>query len=119
MFNHESPLRPKRFVTQKIIQTALKKNDYADKLYLGNINTKRDWGWAPEYVEAMWLMLKEDIQKDIVIATGKSYSLLEFTKKVFQFFSIDWEDLVILEKNLIKPSDINNSCANPSYAKKS
>ena len=62
IFNHESPLRPKRFVNQKIIQTALKiKNGDANKLYLGNVDTRRDWGWAPEYVEAMWLMLQQNI----------------------------------------------------------
>ena len=118
LFNHESPLRPKRFVTQKIVQTILKiKNGSENKLYLGNIDTKRDWGWAPEYVEAMWLMLQQNTPEDIVIATGKSYSLLEFTKKVFEYFSLDWKDFVIIDKNLIRLSDINDSYANPAFAK--
>ena len=118
LFNHESPLRPKRFVTQKIIQTVLKiKNGSDNKLYLGNLHTKRDWGWAPEYVEAMWLMLQQDNPEDFVIATGKSYSLLEFTKKVFEYFLLDWQDLIIIDKNLIRPTDINHSHANPNFAK--
>ena len=118
LFNHESPLRPKRFVTQKIVQTILKlKNGSANKLYLGNIDTKRDWGWAPDYVEAMWLMLQQNTPEDIVIATGKSYSLLEFTKKVFDYFSLDWQDFTIIDKNLIRPTDINDSFANPAFAK--
>tara|TARA_A100001388_G_scaffold242977_1_gene200048 strand:- start:389 stop:1330 length:942 start_codon:yes stop_codon:yes gene_type:complete len=118
LFNHESPLRPKIFVTQKIIQTVLKiKDGRANKLYLGNIHTKRDWGWAPEYVEAIWLMLQQDIPEDFVIATGKSYSLLEFTKKVFKYFSLDWQDFVVVDKTLFRPKDINHSFANPSLAK--
>ncbi len=118
LFNHESPLRPKRFVTQKIVQTILKiKNGSENKLYLGNLHTKRDWGWAPEYVEAMWLMLQQNTPEDIVIATGKSYSLLEFTKKVFEYFSLDWQDFVIIDNNLIRPTDINDSYANPAFAK--
>ena len=118
LFNHESPLRPKRFVTQKIVQTILKiKNGSENKLYLGNIDTKRDWGWAPEYVEAMWLMLQQNTPEDIVIASGKSYSLLDFTKKVFEYFSLDWQDFVIVDKNLIRPTDINHSYANPAFAK--
>lgn len=118
LFNHESSLRPKRFVTQKIVQTILKiKNGSDQKLYLGNVETKRDWGWAPEYVEAMWLMLQQNTPEDIVIATGKSYSLLEFTKKVFEYFSLDWKDFVIIDKNLIRLSDINDSYANPAFAK--
>jgi len=118
LFNHESPLRPKRFVTQKIIQTALKiKNGEENKLYLGNIETKRDWGWAPEYVEAMWLMLQQDQQEDFVIATGKSYSLKSFVKKVFEYFSLDWNEHVVIDRKLIRPNDISDSFANPSNAK--
>tara|TARA_A100001011_G_scaffold165279_1_gene173978 strand:- start:35272 stop:36231 length:960 start_codon:yes stop_codon:yes gene_type:complete len=118
LFNHESPLRPKRFVTQKIIQTALKiKNGEENKLYLGNIQTKRDWGWAPEYVEAMWLMLQQDQQEDFVIATGKSYSLKSFVEKVFEYFSLDWNEHVVIDRKLIRPNDISDSFANPSYAK--
>ena len=77
LFNHESPLRPNHFVTQKIVQNVLKiKNGSDSKLHLGNLDTIRDWGWAPEYVEAMWLMLQQNIPEDFVIATVKSYSLL-------------------------------------------
>ena len=118
LFNHESPLRPKRFVTKKIVQTVLKiKNGTENKLYLGNLDTKRDWGWAPEYVEAIWLMLQQNIPEDFVIATGKSYSLFDFTKKVFQYFSLDWQDFVVVDKSFIRPNDINDSFANPALAK--
>ena len=118
LFNHESPLRPKRFVTQKIVQTVLKiKQGRENKLYLGNIDTKRDWGWAPEYVEAIWLMLQQNTPEDFVIATGKSYSLLEFTQKVFQYFSLDSQDFIVIDKNFIRPNDINDSYANPALAK--
>jgi len=118
LFNHESPLRPKRFVTQKIVQTVLEiKNGSKNKLYLGNVDTRRDWGWAPEYVEAMWLMLQQNTPEDFVIATGKSYSLLEFSKKVFEYFSLDWQDFIIIDKSLIRPIDINDSYANPALAK--
>ena len=118
LFNHESPLRPKCFVTQKIVQGVLKiKNGSENKLYLGNLDTKRDWGWAPEYVEAIWLMLQQNIPEDFVIATGKSYSLLEFTKKVFEFFSLDWQDFIVIDKTFIRPNDINDSYANPALAK--
>ncbi len=118
LFNHESPLRPKRFVTQKIVQNVLKiKSGCENKLYLGNLDTKRDWGWAPEYVEAIWLMLQQNNPEDFVIATGKSYSLLEFTKKVFEYFSLDWQDFVVFDKSFIRPNDINDSYANPSLAK--
>ena len=118
LFNHESPLRPKRFVTKKIVQTVLKiKNGTENKLYLGNLDTKRDWGWAPEYVEAIWLMLQQNTPEDFVIATGKSYSLFDFTKKVFQYFSLDWQDFVVVDKSFIRPNDINDSFANPALAK--
>ena len=118
LFNHESPLRPNHFVTQKILQNVLKiKNGSDSKLHLGNLDTIRDWGWAPEYVEAMWLMLQQNIPEDFVIATGKSYSLLEFTKKVFEHFSLDWKNYIIIDKNLIRPKDINHSYANPAFAK--
>ena len=118
LFNHESPLRPQRFVTQKIIQSAIKiKQGKQNKIRLGNIETRRDWGWAPEYVEAMWLMLQQDKIDDYVIATGKSHSLAEFTEKVFESFSLNWRDYLIIDKSLIRPTDINESMANPTLAR--
>ncbi len=115
LFNHESPLRPKRFVTQKIIQSALNiKKGRASTFSLGNLETIRDWGWAPEYVEAMWLMLQQNNYSDYVIASGKSYSLAEFTEKVFNYFSLNWKDYLVIDKKLIRPLDISKSLADPS-----
>ncbi len=119
LFNHESPLRAKRFVTHKIIQSALRiSNGKQEKLKLGNINTLRDWGWAPEYIEAMWLILQQESPDDYVIATGKSYTLAEFIDRVFAYFSLNWKDYVEVDSDLIRPTDIDESLANPSYAYK-
>lgn len=117
LFNHESALRPKRFVTQKIICGA---RDIAegnsDRLLLGNINISRDWGWAPEYVEAMWLMLQQKTPENFVIATGETHSLEDFVNQAFREFGLDWKDHVQVAKDLQRPSDIQISCADPSKA---
>jgi len=90
LFNHESPIRPSRFVTQKIVRTAARiAKGSNEKLSLGNINIQRDWGWAPEYVEAMWEMLNAKQSEDFVIATGRTVSLEYFIARVFQHFSLD------------------------------
>ena len=93
LFNHESPLRPERFVTQKIVKSACRiaaGND--EKLHLGNISIARDWGWAPEYVEAMWLMLQQDKADDYVIATGETNSLQDFVAAVFEAQGLTWNE---------------------------
>ena len=117
LFNHESPLRPERFVTQKIIHTAakIKKNPHI-KLHLGNIDISRDWGWAPDYVEAMWLMLQQEIPQNFVIATGKTTSLKYFIEQSFAYFHLDWQEHVLLEEALKRPSDIQYGAADPSKA---
>jgi len=119
LFNHESPLRPERFVTRKIIkaisQIAASKQEH---LHLGNISIKRDWGWAPEYVVAMWKMLQQDEPGDFVIATGKSYSLEEFVKAAFNSFDMEWVDYVVTDSDLLRPSDLSISKANPQKAEK-
>ena len=117
LFNHESPLRPERFVTQKIIAAACRiaRGDQK-KLHLGNIDIKRDWGWAPEYVEAMWLMLQQDQPDDFVIATGKSHSLKEFVEVAFASVDLDWRDYVVTDSSLLRPTDIAISCGNPIKA---
>ena len=117
LFNHESPLRSKRFVTQKIIQTAalIKKNPHI-KLHLGNIDISRDWGWAPDYVEAMWLMLQQEMPQNFVIATGKTTSLIYFIEQSFAYFHLDWQEHVLLEEALKRPSDIQYGAADPSKA---
>lgn len=118
LFNHESPLRPIRFVTQKIIQAAiLIRNGSTEKLRLGRLDISRDWGWAPEYVEAMWLMLQQDAPEDFVIATGKTYPLEEFVNLAFNAFNLNWRDHVEISDEFMRPTDLLISIANPSYAK--
>jgi len=118
LFNHESPLRKERFVTRKIIKTAYKifRGENV-KLELGNIDIKRDWGWAPEYVSAMWLMLQQEKPQDFIIATGKTISLETFVKLVFEFLDLNWKDHVILNESYLRPTDILEGYANPSKAK--
>jgi GDPmannose 4,6-dehydratase len=118
LFNHDSPLRPKRFVTQKIIDTVCKIAQGKEKqLYLGNVSISRDWGWAPEYVEAMYLMLQQDKPDDYVIATGESYKLEEFVAQAFNCVGLNWQDYVISDETLLRPTDLAISKANPLKAK--
>ncbi len=117
LFNHESPLRPERFVTQKIIAGAAKiKAGQLDKLQLGNLDISRDWGWAPEYVEAMWLMMQLDKPDDFVIATGRKESLKYFVAKSFEYFDLDWQKYVEIEKSFFRPNEIVSSVGNPEKA---
>lgn len=106
LFNHESPLRSPRFVTKKIVSTACRIARGSDeKLKLGNIDIRRDWGWAPEYVEAMWRMLKRDNPEDFVIATGVTQSLQEFIAAVFSEAGLDWRMHIEVDPGLRRPSD--------------
>lgn len=117
LFNHESPLRPQRFVTQKIVHAASHiAHSGVGSLALGNIDIHRDWGWAPEYVKAMWLMLQQDQPVDFVIATGKSCSLGYFVERTFSWFGLNWKDHVQFNNELRRPSDITHSCGNPARA---
>jgi GDPmannose 4,6-dehydratase len=118
LFNHESPLRPDRFVTKKIVLAACRilKNKN-EKLYLGNVDISRDWGWAPEYVEAMWMMLQREDADDFVIATGKSRSLNEFIEITFALLGLKVEDHVVVDNSLFRPTDLKIGRANPSKAK--
>ena len=119
LFNHESPLRPARFVTKKIIAAACRiARGSREKLSLGNINIQRDWGWAPEYVEAMWLMLQQDLPDDYVIATGESHSLEEFVAAAFTQVGLDWRDHVAIDPELFRPTEIAVSRGNPEKAHK-
>lgn len=118
LFNHESPLRPERFVTQKIVRAAARiAAGSKEKLKLGNIDIYRDWGWAPDYVDAMWRMLQQDQAGDYVVATGESCALEEFVRKAFVYFGLDWHDHVTTNRDLFRPSDIKYSCGNPLKAK--
>lgn len=117
LFNHESPLRPERFVTQKIVRAAARiSQGKATALQLGNIEIFRDWGWAPDYVDAMWRMLQQDQADDFVIATGQTKSLEYFVECAFAHFGLNWQEHVHVERNLFRPSDIRMSCANPEKA---
>ena len=110
LFNHESPLRGLEFVTRKITHNIARiKLGLDKKLFLGNINAKRDWGFAGDYVQAMWLMLQQDKASDYVIATGKSYSVKEFLKYAFEYSGLgNWEDFVEIDKKYLRPQDIDN-----------
>ena len=118
LFNHESPLRPARFVTQKIISAAKRiASGSGETLTLGRMDISRDWGWAPEYVEAMWLMLQQDQPEDFVIATGKTYLLEDFVRLAFATFNLDWREHVKQSAIFFRPTDLLVSSADPSKAK--
>ncbi len=117
LFNHDSPLRPERFVTRKIVSTACRiARGSPEKLQLGDLSVQRDWGWAPEYVEAMWRILQQDVAEDFVIATGKSHSLEEFTAAVFERLGLDWRSHVVRNETLSGPTDLRRSCGDPAKA---
>lgn len=117
LFNHESPLRPSRFVTSKIIQAAVKISlGHDDKLTLGNLSIKRDWGWSEEYVQAMWKILQMEFPEDFVIATGEANSLQDFVVATFDALDLDWQKHVIQDPKLFRPSEIFYSCGNPQKA---
>ena len=119
LFNHESPLRSREFVTKKIVDTAkrIKKNKKG-KLYLGNIDIFRDWGWAPEYVNAMWLMLQQNKPVDLIIGSGKMHSLREFVNEVFKVLKLNRKNVITNTKKLYRKIDIKSYRANTSLAKK-
>ncbi|WP_159783799.1 GDP-mannose 4,6-dehydratase [Sodalinema gerasimenkoae] len=118
LYNHESPLRPERFVTQKIVASACRiAQGSHDPLYLGNTSIQRDWGWAPEYIQAMYLMLQQDVADDYVIATGQTYSLQGFVEAVFAHLGLNWQDYVTTDESLYRPTDIAVSRGNPTKAK--
>ena len=117
LFNHESPLRPERFVTQKIIQAAKRiATGSQEKLKLGRLDIARDWGWAPEYVDAMWRMLQQDNAQDYVIATGTTMTLQEFVNAAFKEAGLNWQDHVIQDPTLLRPTDLAVGRADPSKA---
>ena len=120
LFNHESPHRGLEFVTRKItsaIANIISKKQ--DKIILGNIKAKRDWGFAGDYVEAMWLMLQQQTPDDYVVATGKSYSVEEFLVKAFEYSGLgNWKDYVEISDKYMRPSDIDNLVGDASKAKR-
>ena len=117
LFNHESPLRPERFVTQKIVSAACRiLAGSKEKLILGNLSVERDWGWAPEYVDAMWRMLQLDKPEDFVIATGESHRLEHFIEAAFIKLEMDWHQHVEVDSKHFRATDIAVSRANPGKA---
>lgn len=117
LFNHESPLRPPKFVTRKIVLAACRiALGSGDRLTLGNIAIRRDWGWAPEYVVAMWKMLQRERAEDFVIATGQSFTLQEFVQEAFSHVNLDWREHVDLSDTLLRPTDISEGRGDASKA---
>jgi GDPmannose 4,6-dehydratase len=107
LFNHESPRRGETFVTRKITTNIAKiLRGEKDKLYLGNLEARRDWGYAPEYVEAMWLMLQQETPNDYVIATGEVHSVREFVEESFRLVGLDWKKYVKIDKNYLRPTEV-------------
>jgi GDPmannose 4,6-dehydratase len=108
LFNHESPRRGETFVTRKITRAATRiKLGLMDRLYLGNIEAKRDWGFAGDYIEAMWLMLQQDRADDYVIATGQTHSVREFAQKVFGILGLDYEKSVVIDPRYFRPTEVD------------
>lgn len=119
LFNHESPLRPSRFVTSKIVRAACRiYKGSKEKLHLGNISVERDWGWAPEFVDAMWRMLQQDEPDDYVVATGQTNPLQDFIQEVFSALDLNWRNHVQHNPTLFRPTDIQVSVANTEKAEK-
>jgi GDPmannose 4,6-dehydratase len=119
LFNHESPRRPERFVTRKITSAAARiKLGSRERLALGNVDVRRDWGFAGDYVEAMWLMLQQDRPDDYVIATGETHSVREFGEEVFGYLGLDWASLVTTDRALLRPTDIECVCGDASKAER-
>lgn len=117
LFNHESPLRPERFVTRKIVAAAVRiAKGSKERLTLGNLSVQRDWGWAPEFVDAMWRMLQTDQPEDYVVATGQTTSLQYFVETTFDVLGLNWEDHVDFSKDFMRPSDISIGRGNPTKA---
>ncbi len=119
LFNHESHRRGETFVTRKITRAVSRiRAGLQEKLYLGNLEAKRDWGYAPEYVEAMWLMLQQDEPEDFVIATGNSHSVKEFVVAAFEYVGLDWEKHVELDPRYHRPTEVEFLLGDASKAKR-
>jgi GDPmannose 4,6-dehydratase len=118
LFNHESPLRPQRFVTRKIAVAAAEiASGRREKLTLGNMDVKRDWGWAPEYVDAMWRMLQQEQPDDYVVATGRLCTLEEFVDAAFAEAGLRWQDHVVVDASLKRPTDLQGFAGDATKAK--
>jgi GDPmannose 4,6-dehydratase len=119
LFNHESPRRGENFVTRKITQSLARiVAGKQDKLFLGNLDAKRDWGYAKDYVEAMWLMLQQDTPEDFVIATGETYSVSDFLTEAFAHVNLDWQKYVEIDPRYFRPAEVDLLIGDASKAKK-
>jgi GDPmannose 4,6-dehydratase len=119
LFNHESPRRGETFVTRKITRAATRiKLGLQDTLYLGNLEARRDWGYAPEYVEAMWRMLQQDEPDDFVVATGETHSVQEFVETAFELLDLDWRAYVRLDPRYQRPAEVDLLIGDPAKAKR-
>ncbi|MHC4104052.1 MAG: GDP-mannose 4,6-dehydratase [Planctomycetota bacterium] len=119
LFNHESPRRGETFVTRKITRAATRiKLGLQDTLYLGNLDAKRDWGFAGDYVETMWLMLQHDKPDDYVIATGETHSVREFLEEVFGHLDLDWQKYVEIDPRYLRPTEVESLLGDASKAKR-
>jgi len=118
LFNHESPRRGETFGTRKITRAATRiKLGLQDKLYLGNLAAKRDWGYAPDYVQAMWLMLQQNQPDDYVIATGETHSVQEFLESVFGVLELDWQEHVVIDPRYFRPTEVDVLVGDASKAR--
>jgi GDPmannose 4,6-dehydratase len=118
LFNHESPRRGETFVTRKITRAVGRiKNGLQDKLYIGNLEAKRDWGFAGDYVEAMWLMLQQDRPGDYVVATGITHSVREFLEEAFSYADLDYEDFVRIDPRYLRPTEVDLLLGDPAKAR--
>ena len=119
LFNHESPRRGETFVSRKITRAATRISvGLQDKLYLGNLNARRDWGYAPEYVEAMWLMLQQEKPDDYVVATRETHSVEEFVQEAFQMLGLDWRKHVEIDPRYLRPTEVDLLLGDCSKAEK-
>ena len=118
LFNHESPRRGETFVTRKITRAATRiKLGLQEKLYLGNLDAKRDWGFAKDYVEGMWMMLQHDTPEDFVLATGETQSIKDFLNYTFEYLELDWNDYVEIDPRYFRPTEVNLLLGDFSKAK--
>ena len=118
LFNHESPRRGETFVTRKITRAATRiKVGLQEKLYLGNLDAKRDWGYAKDYVEGMWMMLQHDTPEDFVLATGQTQSIRDFLNYTFEYIDLDWNDYVEIDPRYFRPTEVNRFLGDFSKAK--
>jgi len=119
LFNHESPRRGMEFVTRKVTRAVARiKLNKQDKLLLGNLDSKRDWGYAPDYVEAMWLMLQQETPEDFVIGTGKTWSVKQLVETAFRVVDLEWQKYVDIDPKLVRPAEVDILVADPSRAMK-